>query len=124
MSFEIPGDTFTREAAADYRTKQFYFMAIDSNGRAVLPTADGALCAGVLQNDPKQFEAATIMTDLISKVVSDGSIENGKPVAAANGGKGKEAASGEYVQGIALEGDGGVAGTVIAVLLRPQGRLA
>jgi hypothetical protein len=123
MAVEIPGFSFTREAAADLRTKQFYFM-IASGGRAGLPGADGLMCIGVIQNDPNIYEEATIVGDGISKVVSDGSIEVDKPIACANGGRAKEAASGEHVQGIALEGDGGVAGTVISVLLRPQGRLA
>lgn len=124
MAKEIPGPGWTREAAADYRTKQFYFVAIDSNGRAVLPTADGQRCVAVLQNDPKQFEGATLVDRGISKVVSNGTIEAGKPVAAANGGKGKEAASGEFVLGEALEGDGAVDGAIITVLLKSQGRLA
>jgi hypothetical protein len=124
MAKEIPGPGWTLEAAADYRTKQYYFMKVDTNGRSALPTADGAICCGVLQNDPLQYEGATIVSTGISKIVSDGSVEVGKPVACANGGRAKEAASGEHVQGTALEGDGGVAGTVISILLQPQGRLA
>lgn len=124
MAREIPGPGWTLEAAADLSAKQFYFIAADANGRAALPTVDGQMCDGVVQNDPVQFEAATIVDRGIVKVVSDGSIENGKPVSAANGGRGKEAVSGEYIQGRALEGDGGVAGTVVKVLLRTQGRMA
>jgi hypothetical protein len=124
MAYEIPGPAFTLESAADYRTKQFYFVGVDTNGRALLPTADGAIVAGVLQNDPNQFEAATIVDRGIVQIVSDGSIEIGKPVSAKNGGKAKESASGEYVQGVALEGDGAVDGAIITVLLRNQGRLA
>jgi len=124
MSYEIPGPGWTLEAAADYRTKQFFFVDVDDNGRALLPTADGQICVGVLQNDPLQFEAATIVDLGIVKVVSNGTVEIGDDVACANGGKAKEAASGEYIQGKALEGDGGVDGAIIPVLLRPQGRLA
>lgn len=123
MAKEIPGPGWSREAAADYRTKQFYFVDIDGNGRAVLPTADGALCVAVLQNDPKQYEAATLVDRGISKVVSNGTVEAGDQVACANGGKAKEAASGEYILGKALEGDGAVDGAVITVLLKSQGRL-
>jgi hypothetical protein len=124
MAIEIPGPGWTLEAAADYSTKQFYFVGIDGNGRALLPTGDGQVCAGVLQNDPEQFEAATIVDRGIVKVVSNGTVEAGDNVSCANGGKAKEAASGEYVQGIALDGDGAEDGTIISVLLRPQGRLA
>lgn len=124
MAKEIPGPGWTLEAAADYRTKQYYFITVDGNGRGALPTGDGAVCCGVLQNDPLQYEGATIVDRGITKLVSNGTIEVGDNVACANGGKGKEAASGEYIQGTALEGDGGVDGTIISVLLRPQGRLA
>jgi hypothetical protein len=125
MAIEMPGlPPWTREAAADYRTKQYYFVEVDGNGRAALPTGDGAVCDGVLQNDPVQYEAATIYSYGISKVVSNGTVEAGDNVSCANGGKAKETASGEYIQGTALEGDGGVDGTIISVLLRPQGRLA
>lgn len=124
MATEMPGPGFTHEAAADYRTKQFYFVTLDGNGRALLPTADGAVCVGVLQNDPLQFEAATLVDSGTSKVVSNGTIEAGDNVACANGGKGKEAASGEYILGIAREGDGGVDGTIISVRLQRHGRLA
>jgi len=124
MATEIPGFGFTREAAADLSAKQFYFAVLDGNARAALPGSDGLICAGVLQTDPVQYEAANIMATGISKVVSNGTIEAGDNVSAASGGKGKEAVSGEYVQGLALEGDGGVDGTIISVLLRPTGRLA
>ena len=124
MSFETPGPGWTVEAAADLSTKQYYFMVLDGNGRAALPGADGAICAGVLQTDPVQFEAATLVDRGLSKVVSNGTVEIGDNVACANGGKAKEAASGEHIQGIAQEGDGGTDGVVIAVLLRPQGPLA
>lgn len=124
MAKEIPGPGWTREAAADYHTKQFYFVQIDGNGRALLPTGDGQICVGVLQNDPKQYEAATIVDRGIVKLVSNGTIEIGDNVSCANGGKGKEAVSGEYVLGCALEGDGAVDGALITVLLHPQGRLA
>lgn len=124
MAYEIPGPGWSLEAAADYRTKKFYFLIVDANGRAALPAADGAICCGVLQNDPKQYEAATIVDRGIVKVVADGSVAPGEPVSCANGGRAKQSASGEYVQGVAILGDGGVAGTVISVLMRPQGRLA
>lgn len=124
MATETPGPGWTVEAAADLSTNQYYFIDIDGNGRAALPTADGAICAGVLQNDPVQFEAATIVDRGIVKVVSNGTVEIGDQVSCANGGKAKEAASGEYVQGKALEGDAGENGAVISVLLRTQGRLA
>jgi hypothetical protein len=124
MAIEMPGPGWTKEAAADLSTKQHYFLVLDGNGRAALPGSDGLPCVGVLQNDPVQFEAASIVDSGTSKVVSNGTIEAGDNVSAASGGKGKEAASGEYIMGTALEGDGAVDGTVISVRLEAKGRVA
>lgn len=124
MAIEMPGPGWTKEAAADLSTKQHYFLVLNGDGRAALPGSDGLACVGVLQNDPVQFEGASIVNSGTSKVVSNGTVEAGDQVSAANGGKAKEAASGEYVMGTALEGDGAVDGTVISVRLESQGRLA
>lgn len=113
----------SRPAAADLSTKQYYFVK-SSNGKAALPSADGGMVLGVLQNDPLADEGSTICDGGRTQVVSNGTVEIDKPVAAANGGKAKEAASGEYVQGIALTGDGGVDGAIIEIHYNPQGRLA
>lgn len=123
MAYEIPGFAWTLEAAADLRTKQFFFVVCDGNGRAALPSSDGLNCDGVLQNDPVQFDGASIVSDGIVKVVSNGTIERGDNVSCANGGKAKETASGEYILGRALEGDGAVDGTIITVKLQNHGRL-
>jgi hypothetical protein len=122
MAIEQGLDTISRVADVDLSAKQYNF-AIASNGKAGLPGADGVRALGVIQNNPIAGKAATVATGGITHVVSDGTIEVDKPVAAKSGGKAKEAASGEYIQGTALEGDGGVDGTVIAMLLQPQGRL-
>src|SRR5947209_6497608 len=113
----------SRPAKVDLDAKQYYFVR-SNTGLADLPAADGGLVLGVLQNDPRAGEGATICDGGRTFVISDGSIEVDKPVAAANGGRAKEAASGEYVQGIALTGDGNVAGARIEIHYNPQGRLA
>jgi hypothetical protein len=124
MAIEMPGPGFTKEAAVNLSAKQHFFLVLDGNGRADLPGSGGLPCIGVLQNDPVQFEGASIVDSGTSKVVSNGTIEAGDNVAAASGGKGKEAASGEYILGTALEGDGAVDGTVISVRLEAKGRVA
>ena len=123
MATEIPGFKWSREAAVDLSAKQFFFVTVDGNMRAALPGANGAPVAAILQNDPRQFESCELMSSGISKLVSNGTIEAGDYVAAANGGKGKEAVAGEYVWGRALEGDGGMDGTIISFLWMPMGVL-
>lgn len=113
----------SRPAAADLSAKIYYFVR-SLNGQAALPAADGGLVLGVLQNDPLAGDGATICDGGRTQVVSNGTVEVDKPVAAANGGKAKEAASGEYVYGIALTGDGGVDGAIIEIQFLPHGRLA
>jgi hypothetical protein len=67
MAIEVPGfrDT-TRQAAADLRTKQYFFVKLDSSGNIVL--GDTAKPYGILQNKPNTGEACEIMKDGISKV--------------------------------------------------------
>lgn len=122
MAIEQNLQNISREAGADLSAKQYHF-AVSNNGKANLPTADGVRALGVIQNAPPSGQPAVIATEGVTKVVTDGTVEIDDAVAAANGGRAKEAASGEYIQGTALEGDGGVAGTVISVLLKTQGRL-
>lgn len=74
MAYEIPGFTFTLEAAADLSAKQFYFVKIDSDGKAAAITADTDIPAGILQNAPTAGQAATIMHSGISKVSADAAI--------------------------------------------------
>ena len=122
MAIQQSLQIITREAGIDLSAKQYYF-AVANAGKANLPGADGGRALGVIQNDPTAGQPAVIATGGITKVVSDGSIEIDDAVSIKSGGKAKEAASGEYIQGTALEGDGGVDGTVISILLQPQGRL-
>jgi len=122
MALEQALQKISREAGVDLSAKQ-YFFAVSNAGKANLPAGDGVRALGVIQNDPKLGGATSIAAGGITRVVSNGTVEVDKPVAAANGGKAKEAATGEYIQGTALEGDGGVDGAVITILLQPQGRL-
>ena len=61
MAFESSKTLITLEAAADLSAKQYYFVAVDSNGKAAL-TGDDGNPIGVLQNKPAAGEAATICT--------------------------------------------------------------
>lgn len=114
--------SISRPAGVDLSAKQ-YFIAVANAGKAALPAADGVRALGVIQNDPELGQPAAIAVGGVTKVVSNGTIEVDKPIAAANGGKAKEAVAGEQVLGIALEGDGGADGAIISVLWQPQGAL-
>lgn len=105
------------QAAADYNTtsKQFYAMKVDSNGRACLAGAADAASIGILQNKPKQYEAAEIRKVGISKAVCGGAVAIGDQVTGDANSKIVKAGTSERFIGIALET--GVDGRVISVLM-------
>src|SRR5947208_3305901 len=98
MAIEQSLKSFTRQANVDLTAKQFLFV-VSNGGKADLPAADGVRTLGVLQDTPRAGDPGAIAFGGVSKVISDGSIEVDKPVAAKTGGQAKEAASGEYIQG-------------------------
>ena len=57
----------TLEAAADLSAKQYYFVAVDTDGKAAL-TGDDGNPIGVLQNKPTAGQAATICVTGVSNV--------------------------------------------------------
>lgn len=125
MAVEIPGFSYTRIAGEDLSLKQYHGVKINAQGAVIVPTSAGAQdIVGVVQNNPKNTEASTIMRDGISKMVSDGSLAIGEYVSVKAGGKAKQAVTGETAIGIAFEGDGGVDGTIITVLLGNFGKIA
>ena len=104
------------QAAADYCTtsKQFYIMKIDANGHACLAGAAHGDSIGVLQNKPKQYEAAEIRKVGISKVVCGGSVAIGAEVIGDSDSKAVTATANQRYVGVALET--GAAGRVISIL--------
>ncbi len=117
MSVEQNIYDLTLQAAADYYTtsKQFYIMKVDSNGRACLAGDANADSIGILQNKPKQYEAAEIRKVGISKVVCGGVITIGNKITGDSASKAVAAAASERFIGVALET--GAAGRVISVLM-------
>lgn len=105
------------QAAADYYTtsKQYYVVKVDSNGRACLSGAANAASIGVLQNKPKQYEAAEIRKVGISKVICGAAITIGDRVTGDSDSKAVTATSAQRFIGIALET--GAAGRVISILM-------
>lgn len=67
----------TLEAAADLSAKQYYFVKVDSNGKADVCSAVTDVPVGVLQNKPTAGFAAEIVTVGVSKVSSDAALTEG-----------------------------------------------
>lgn len=67
----------TLEAAADLSAKQYYFVKIDSNGKAAVCAALTDVPIGVLQNKPTAGQAAEIVVVGVSKVSSDAALNEG-----------------------------------------------
>ena len=117
MSIEQNIYSLSLQAAADYYTtsKQYYIMKIDANGRACLAGAADAASIGVLQNKPKQYEAAEVRKVGISKVVCGANVTIGDKVTGDSDSKAVTATSAQRFIGIALET--GASGRVISILM-------
>jgi hypothetical protein len=120
MSYEIPGFTVgTLLAGADLSAKQYTFVVANSSSQVVSATAAGDVL-GVLQNAPVAGAAAQVMTGGVSKVlVGTGGVTAGHAVQVAATSFGAVNASTGKGVGIALET--GVAGQIVAVLLKDLG---
>jgi len=59
------------EAAEDLSSYQYHFVTLDSDGKVQLLNAAGDTVIGVLQNDPKSGEEASVRVLGVSKVVAN-----------------------------------------------------
>jgi hypothetical protein len=80
MAFEQPGMMISLEAGADLSAKQYHFVKLNSSGQAVIVSAITDVPVGILQNKPTSGQVAAIMVDGISKVVADGTLDEGNVV--------------------------------------------
>jgi hypothetical protein len=120
MAFDISGVDITLEAGADLSAKQYFLVAIASDGQ-IDPAGDGANVDGVLQNDPDDAgKAATVRISGVSKVVCGAAITKGDKVASDAAGKAVTAASSDRVIGRALQTTT-ADGQILAVLLKVAG---
>src|SRR5262245_40760243 len=118
MAFEVPGETMTRRASEDFRTKQYRAVALDSVSELVTPAA-GAHTLGVLQNAPNDLEYGTVMITGITKMVAGAAITLPADVTCDNAGRAVTSATGNFVIGTALLAASG-AGIIISVQLKSQ----
>lgn len=89
MAYEIANSAvkITLPAAADLSTKQFYFVKIDSNGKAALCSAATDKPVGVLQNTPASGEEAVVTVVGGTKVVASASLDEGTLIGTTSAGK-------------------------------------
>ena len=67
MAFSENMQTISLVAASDLSGKQYYFVAVDTDGKAAL-TGDDGNPIGVLQNKPEAGQAATVAIAGVTKL--------------------------------------------------------
>lgn len=111
MAYEVAGYALriTLEAGEDLSAKQFRFVKI-SSGKAVACAAATDVPIGVLQNDPKSGQEATIVVVGGTKIVSSASIAAGIKIGTDSNGKADAKVAGtdttEYTVGQVILGAG------------------
>jgi hypothetical protein len=122
MSFKSNTIEISLVAAADLSAKQYYFIKIDSAGKAALAGA-GEFAIGTLSNKPAAGDIANVAVGGVVKAFSAGTIAAGVVIAADAAGKAKAAVAGATTSsnaiGVTLESS--VAGDIVAVLLTHAG---
>ncbi len=124
MATENLGHSITLPAAADLSSKQYRFMAIDSNGRVDV-TGAGADAAGVLQNDPAAIDrAAQVMVGPgITKIEAGGACTKGANAASDADGQAVDTATGDVILGEFLD-TATAAGEIIELVYKKAGAVA
>jgi hypothetical protein len=113
----------TLVSGADLSTKQFLFMAYASDSK-IDPAGDGVLGCGVLQNAPGAADLpAIVRLHGITSVITGAAITAGDAVTSDSNGKAKTAATGDIVQGVALNDASGADETDL-ILLTPNGYIS
>lgn len=115
MAYEIIVQNITLPAGANLSENQYFAVTVDSESNAVLAGA-GEVAIGILQNDPNEDEAATIMTYGLTKAVFGDTVANGAIVTPDADGKLVTSTTGDREVGIAIEG--GAADEIGTVLLK------
>lgn len=116
------GDTFTRTADVDLRTRQFEFVIIAAaDGEVALPAAAGAHAAGVLQNAPDIGQPANVKPFGFTKVKLGGTLSAGARI--QTGGTGNSRAVAATTAGFELGYilDAGVDGDIVGAVLTHAG---
>lgn len=116
MAFEEVLVAVSRPAGADlsdWATHKFTGVKLDSSSNVVKVSAITDTVYGILQNDPKQGEAARVAIGGITKLRLAGTVAAGDQVSLNNAGRGVVAASTSKIIGTAVTG--GVTGDIVSV---------
>jgi hypothetical protein len=120
MGYEIPGFKLgTLVAASDLSADKYRFVVVTAGKIARLNSAGGR-ADGVLQTPAIQDRAAEVMVSGVTKMIAGAAIAATGPVTSDVQGRVIPAATGNAINGIALE-TAAAAGEVIAVLLGYKG---
>jgi len=124
MAFSENMVTITLEAGADLSAKQYYFVAVDTNGKAVL-TGDDGNPVGVLQNKPTSGQAATVCVYGVTKLYigTESGLGAGYNVGCDANSAGKVSDTGSFRMGVALQ-DPTADGDIVSILLQKNGKQA
>jgi hypothetical protein len=121
MAYENPGKRISLLAAADYSTKQFYAMTLDTTAggaKALLASSAGQDIIGVLQGKPTSGQNADIMIDGITKAVcGTGGMTAGDNLMVTAAGAFTTATTGGTKQVVAKALKTAVAGDIVEILL-------
>ena len=122
MACEQSKTIITLEAAADLSTKQYYFVAVDTDGKAAL-TGDDGNPLGVQQNKPAAGEAASICVYGVTKLYigTESGLGAGYNGGCDSNSAGKVSDSGSYRLGVSLE-DPTANGDVVSILFQKNGQ--
>ncbi len=122
MAYEQTLHTISAPASADLSASQFCFVAVNSSGQLVLPSAGGD-AEGILQDKPNAAGVAGEVGILgVSKlVVGTGGVTAGDLLATDVSGKAVTATTGNKILGRALVT--GAAGVIIPALIQQKGKL-
>ena len=124
MAYDSPQMTISLPAAADLSAKQYYFVAVDTDGKAAL-TGDDGNPIGVLQNKPTAGQAATICVFGVTKLYigTESGLGAGYNVGCDSNSAGKVSDTASFRMGGALE-DPTADGDIVSVLLQKNGKQA
>lgn len=116
----------TLEAAADLSAKQFYFVKVNTSGKADVCSAATDRPIGVLQNKPTSGNTAEIVVAGVTKVSSNGALTAADLIGTSSDGQADGKTPGtdttEYVVGQMLTTTGGanVIGTAVINCASPN----
>jgi len=122
MSYEQELHRFTRPAAADLSTKQYYGVKIDSSGNIAL-AGEGDIAVGILQNAPAAAgRAANVAFGGVSKVVGGATVAAGARFSFNSSGVAVSVGSGDD-QGMGIVLEDLASGKIGTVLIQPVGNV-